>query len=126
MFNKETAAKATHSPAEKAPTYPFPVDIFDAAEEVVLEADLPGVDREQLDVQFDRGTLTIRGRAAKPALEGAVSLEEYRVGNFERTFTVSEDIDVTGIVAELKNGVLSLRLPKSAQRKPRRIAVKAV
>ena len=125
MANKETVLKATNPPTEKTPTYPFPVDIFDAEEEVVLEADLPGVDREQLDLQLDRGTLTIRGRAVKPALEGTVSLEEFRVGNFERTFTVSEEIDVTGIVAELKNGVLKLRLPKSAQRKARRIAVTA-
>jgi HSP20 family molecular chaperone IbpA len=130
MARKETLVAEEVAPrggaaAVESPEFSFPVDIYDQEDEVVLVADLPGVAGNAVDVHLDRGELTIRGRVDQPVPKGESVLEEYRVGDFVRTFTVSEDIDPTGIAAELKNGVLTLRLPKAAERKPRKIAVKA-
>ena len=101
------------------------VDIFDQGEEIVLAADLPGVSGDGIDIQIDRGVLTLRGRVKPVAGEGQPVHQEFLVGDFVRTFTLGEDIDAGGIAAELQNGVLTLRLPKAAERKPRKIPVKS-
>lgn len=110
-------------PAEKVEFAPA-VDIFDRGEEIVLVADMPGVPSEGTEVHLDRGTLSIRGRVTQEPLAGRWTLQEFRVGDYVRSFTVGEEIDPAGIAAELKNGVLTLRLPKAAEKKPRRIEVK--
>jgi len=100
------------------------VDILTTEEESLLLADLPGVKPEDVDVRFDNGELVINGRCA-PRQEGAnYLLSEYGVGDFYRTFSISELIDWQGIAAELKNGVLTVHLPKAATVKPRQITVK--
>src|SRR5213593_3610476 len=106
------------------PEFSFPVDIYDDEEEVVLIGDLPGVAPDGVEVHLEKGTLTVRGEVSPFTQAGEPVLEEYRTGNFVRTFTVSEEIDPEGIKAELRNGVLTLRLPKSESRKPRRIQVR--
>jgi len=100
------------------------VDIMETEEESQLLADLPGVKPEEVDVRFDNGELIIDGRCA-PRHQGAnYLLSEYGVGDFYRAFTISEQIDWPKISAELKNGVLTVRLPKAETAKPRKIAVK--
>jgi HSP20 family protein len=106
------------------PEFSPAVDIYDQDEEVVVVADMPGVSGSDLDINFDRGDLLIRGRVRTPPIAGELVLEEYQVGDFVRTFTLAEDVDPSGISAELKNGVLTLRLPKPSERKPRKITVK--
>ncbi len=100
------------------------VDIYDRGEEIVLVADMPGVPSEGTEVHLDRGALSIRGRVSQEPPAGRWTLQEFRVGDYVRTFTVSEDIDPAGIAAELKSGVLTLRLPKAAEKKPRKIEVR--
>jgi len=109
----------------RGPEFAPAVDIYDAGEEIVLVADMPGVSSNSLDVHLDRGELTIRGRVAHPSPEGDLVLQEFQVGDFVRNFTLTEDIDPAGITAELTNGVLALRLPKPRERKPRKIPVKS-
>jgi HSP20 family protein len=100
------------------------VDIMEAEEESLLLADLPGVKPEDVDVRFDNGELIIDGHCA-PRHHGAnYVLSEYGVGDFYRAFTISEEIDSQKISAELKNGVLTVHLPKAESSKPRKIAVK--
>jgi HSP20 family protein len=106
------------------PEFSPAVDVFDRDEEIVLVADMPGVAGDAVDIQLDKGVLTIRGRVQPFPSLGAMVFQEYQLGDFVRTFTVTEDVDPAGISAELKNGVLTLRLPKSAERKPRKITVK--
>lgn len=87
--------------------------------------DLPGVTADDLDIDFENKELTIRGRVS-PRQEGSQYLfAEYGVGDFYRTFSIGESIDTEKIAAELKNGVLTLHLPKTEAVKPRKIAVKA-
>jgi HSP20 family molecular chaperone IbpA len=106
------------------PEFSPAVDVFDRGEEIVLIADMPGVSRDSVDIHLDRGVLSIRGRVPPPAVSGVPVLEEFQIGDFVRTFTLSEEIDASAIAADLHNGVLTLRLPKSEERKPRKITVK--
>ena len=106
------------------PEFSPAVDIYDHGEEIVLVADMPGVSGDSLDIHLEKGMLTIRGRASPFPADGEMVFQEYQVGDFVRSFTVTEDVDTEGISAELTNGVLTLRLPKAAEMKPRKIQVK--
>jgi len=109
---------------DRDPEFAPAVDIFDHEDEIVLMADMPGVPADSVDINLDRGELTIRGRVKPPSLNGQVVFQEYQVGDFVRTFTLTDDIDPNGIAAEMTNGVLKLHLKKPAERKPRKITVK--
>ena len=124
-MSTQSESYTSNPSVEEREEFTFPVDIYDRAEEIVLVADLPGVSSDALDVHFDRGHLAVRGRVAASAVPRECGLQEFRTGDFVRTFEVSEGIDASGISAELKDGVLTLRLPKAEERKPRKISVKA-
>jgi len=100
------------------------VDILETDEELFLYADMPGVKPAELDVRFENGELILYGRCPPRQDGNSYLLCEYGVGDFHRTFSISEDIDADKISAELKNGVLTVRLPKTENVKPRRIQVK--
>lgn len=101
------------------------VDIVESESQILLVADLPGVDQQGLDVSLEKNVLTIRGTVSSQAPEGyQLAYAEYDVGNFERAFTVSNDIDRQGIEAVLKDGVLKLTLPKAKHAVLQKIAVK--
>ena len=102
------------------------VDIVEQAEELTVLADMPGVSRDGIDIDFENGMLTIRGRLDRAEPDGVTLVSsEYGVGDFYRTFQVGEKIDGAKITAEFTDGVLSLHLPKVDQVKPRKIAVQA-
>jgi len=102
------------------------VDIFETPAELVVLADMPGVIPEGLDVRLEGDVLTIDGRPKSDDYEGLKPLHvEYNVGGFHRRFTLGEAVDRDAIRAELKNGVLALRLPKAERAKARRINVAA-
>lgn len=102
------------------------VDFMEGPAEYRLLADLPGVRAEDVDIQCDSGTLTIRAKPLPRHQPDSARLlrGEYGVGDFERTFRIGEGVDVAGIQAELANGVLTLRLPKVESAKPRKIEVR--
>jgi len=103
-----------------------PVDIFEDAAGITLLADMPGVARDRLDVRLDGDTLTIEGTVDLSAPEGMRALwAEVDVPRLRRSFTLSRELDPGRIEANLKDGVLSLRIPKQPQAQPRRIAVQA-
>lgn len=99
-----------------------PVDIYEQEDRLVVLADLPGVRKEGLSVQVEKGILTIEGRIAR---EGAGSLlqREFLLIPFFRQFRITEAIDPNRIRASLKNGVLRLDLMKAEKAKPRQIPV---
>jgi HSP20 family protein len=115
-----------HSRAEPPESYFVPAtDIFETGDELVLVADLPGVKAADLEVTLEDNVLVIRGAPhaeAKP--RGEVLLQEFAAGEFYRAFQLPADYDTARIQAALKQGVLTLRLPKSERLKPRRIEVK--
>jgi HSP20 family molecular chaperone IbpA len=102
------------------------VDIVERAGEFVVTADLPGVDEQRVDVRLEKGVLSIRAElAVEPEPEWQPIYDEYRVGSFYREFALSDQIDVNGIKASMKDGVLDLHLPKAEKHRPRNIEVKA-
>lgn len=100
------------------------VDVFEDASGIALLADLPGVPREQLELKIEGDTLLIEGGVQQPTPEGLEAVyAEVRVPRYRRSFTLSRDLDTSRIDAHLKDGVLTLRIPKQAHAQPRRIAV---
>src|SRR5690606_27277348 len=101
-------------------------DIYETEDHVVLVVDMPGVAAEDVDLTLERQVLTIRGRIRHDRPEGYRPIyEEYGEGDYERAFTISEEIDRDRLEARCANGVLTLKLPKAETAKPRRIAVQA-
>lgn len=103
-----------------------PVDIIEKNDELLLVADLPGATSESIDIDFEDGVLTIEGAVpARYHEQMNFLLAEYGVGNFHRSFRVSEQIDGGRINAECTGGVLTVHLPKAEAAKPRKIQVQA-
>ncbi len=107
-----------------APLTP-PIDIYEGADGLILEADLPGVSDHSLSIELEDNVLNLRGKAISPLPEGARVLhEEYRSGDFWRSFILSDEVDPARITASFKNGVLRIILPKAERSKTRRIEIK--
>jgi HSP20 family molecular chaperone IbpA len=101
------------------------VDIYETNEEIILMAEMPGVDEKSIDVTLDNDVLTIRGKAMPAVPEGyELVYSEYEVGDFERSFSINEAIDADKIDAQYHNGVLTVRLPKAEPVKAKKIEVK--
>jgi len=100
------------------------VDILENDQELLLFADMPGVTQEQVDIRFEQGELSIHGHRGMVEPEQGYGLREMLPGDYFRTFRISEQVDGQQIWAELKDGVLTLHLPKSEKAKPRKITVK--
>jgi HSP20 family protein len=113
----KTVSQTQDAPATatRARQLPLPVDIYEGSDELLLLADLPGVEPEGLNVSFEAPELRIEGRRGSGD----------NASVYSRTFRVSEQIDPNGINAELAAGVLKLRLAKAAHTKPRKIEVRA-
>jgi HSP20 family protein len=107
-------------------TYYTPlVDIIETPEAFIFQADLPGVKPGDVDISFENGALTIEGKVQPRRPENANYLwREYGVGHFYRSFTLGTPVDVDGIKAELKNGELTLTVPKHESAKTRKIEIK--
>jgi len=101
------------------------IDIWEGEDELVLQADMPGVNPDNIDIRFENRELSIRGQVCPRYDNVQLIYGEYKIGDFHRTFSIGEAIDAEKISAEMSGGVLTLHLPKSEKVKPRRIAVKA-
>lgn len=121
--NVPAAVRSERLPA--APVYSPNVDILENAEELTLIADVPGVATDSIDIQYEQGELTIRGRVAPRSESRSFLLNEYGEGDFYRVFQLGEGVDNTKISAEVSNGVLTIHLPKVERAKPRKISVQA-
>lgn len=102
------------------------VDIRETKESMILIADMPGVDENSVDITLEKNVLTITGSVAPTVHAGhAIVLAEYDIGDFERAFTISDEIDRDHISAAVKNGVLRVTLRKAEKVKARKIAIHA-
>lgn len=100
-------------------------DIFETDQALTVVMEMPGVDSKSVEANVENDVLTINGRIDFSKYEGLQPLyTEYNIGNYSRSFALSSKIEQDGIKAELKDGVMTLLLPKSAKAKPRRIAVR--
>ncbi len=110
---------------EAGPTYVPMVDIYETDQALTLLADMPGVDAKGVSVDLKDNVLTISGRLTAQAGKEHLLYQEYATGSYMRSFTVSEKLDQTKIEASMKDGVLTLVLPKQEKLQPRAIEVKA-
>lgn len=130
MTNNASLQKKEQKPEKGQPevtrgSYFTPrVDILETAQELTLFVDLPGVKPDGVNMRFENGDLTIHGHCPPRHDKVTFLFAEYGVGDFYRVFTISESIDAEKINAEMKNGVLTVHLPKTEAVKPRRIVVK--
>src|SRR5262245_41819658 len=118
----------TERPQENSATsnvYTPALDIHETPEGLVLEADLPGVPPDQLEVRVEDNVLYIHGKIRWPNLEESrVLYEELRPGDFYRSFILSDEMDAEKITADFEQGVLRLKLPRASKARPRKIEVR--
>jgi len=103
-----------------------PVDIFEKNDELVLRAELPGMNREDIDLRVENGVLTLTGERSRDAAvteESAHRLERV-YGSFSRSFTLPASVDPGKIAASYKDGILEVVLPKSEASKPKRVEIR--
>ena len=101
------------------------VDVIEDSTGITLRADLPGVAKDQLHLQVEGDTLTIEGEVRIATPEGMeASYAEVGVPRYRRMFTLSKELEPGKVLAELRNGVLNLRIPKAEHAQPRRIDIK--
>jgi HSP20 family protein len=128
---KEVQKKEAEAPERVERTwarrmYSPQVDIVERKEDIVVTADMPGVDEKSVDINLEKNVLTIYGRVDDERFEKYQPLHtEYGIGDYQRVFTLSDEIDRDKIQASVKNGVLKVVLPKAEAVKSRKIAVKA-
>jgi len=126
MSDKKELVKTEKEMVEKSrpiPTVAPVVDIYENDDEILLHADMPGVEKDKITVNVDNGTLTITG-VRELETKGVATWEEFGNVEYRRNFSVPQTIDVEKVNAELKDGVLRLHLPKSEAAKPKQIEIK--
>lgn len=102
------------------------VDVFEDEAGITLLADMPGVPRERLEIRVEGDALLIEGSVQPATPEGLEAVyAELRIPRYRRSFTLSRELDSAKIDASIKDGVLTLRIPKQAHAQPRRIEVSA-
>lgn len=123
---KEAAAPEKGEYTRSRRVYTPAVDIIERKEDIVLVADMPGVDEKTVDITLEKNELTLYGRV-EPVLPEKYTLymSEYGIGDYQRVFTLSEEVDREKIQASVKNGVLKVILPRAEALKTRKITVKA-
>ena len=105
------------------PTFLPTVDIFESSEMITLRADIPGVRKEDVDIDLRDGVLTLVAPVPLEPEAWRPLHREHRVGSYRRRFTLGERIAQDQISAQVDHGVLTVRLPKSAAHRPRRIDI---
>jgi HSP20 family protein len=103
----------------------LPLDVSSTVDELVVEAALPGVKPEDVDITIENGTLTIRGQSSSERREdeGDYLVQEIRRGEFSRSLSLPTGLEPDKATASFDNGVLTLRIPKAEQVKPRQIRI---
>ena len=105
--------------------YSLPLDVATSKDEVVIESALPGMRPEDVDITVENGTLTIRGetKAERTSAEGEYVVQEIRRGTFSRSVALPTGLEPDKASATFENGMLTLRIPRSEQVKPRQIRI---
>ena len=124
LRDKEPIAKHEGEPTRAGLVFSPAVDIVRDDDAITLVADLPGVRKEDLELRVEDGVLSIAAPVAEIEARHRPVYREYGIGGYARRFSVSDRIDAARISAELKDGVLTVTLPKADRLRPRKIDVK--
>ena len=121
----QVASRETERNPEPPAALVPPVDIYEDETGFTLIADLPGVSKERLGVKVNGDNLLIEGDVSVPAPQGLELLyAEILASSYRRSFTLSRELDASKIEANLKDGVVRLRIPKAEEARPRKIEIK--
>ena len=121
----DVPVETNHNPLQPPESYFVPAtDVYETADGLTLVAEMPGIRPDGLAVTVEENILVIRGAPGPEVSDGEVLLKEFTAGEFYRAFQLPADYDTERIEAGLRQGVLTLTLPKSERLKPRRIEVK--
>ena len=124
LEKQEVETQVTEEPVPQRRTFVPRVNIYEAGDVVVIEADMPGVGQDSVDITLEKNILTIRGEVEMSSPDGyEAAYAEYRIGDYERKFALSDEVDLDKIDATMKNGVLRLTLEKAEEAKARKIVV---
>lgn len=119
---KPTCATEAPRRAEHRP----PVDILASETGFEVTVEMPGVDESGVDVTIEKNVLTIRGKAELPVHEGlSATHREFGIGDLRRSFTLSDDIDPDSVDAEMRNGLLTLKLSRRQPAGPKKVKIKS-
>jgi len=125
----DTEKQVAETEAERTrdqPAFVPRVDIYETDDAITVVADMPGVTEDSVDIVLEKGVLTINGYVDPEVPEGySLAHAEYRIGDFVRSFSLSNEIDQSAIEATLKDGVLRLKMNKVTEAQTKKIAVKA-
>jgi HSP20 family molecular chaperone IbpA len=123
----ETRGEKPEGPAHSEYAVAPDVDIYEDAEGICVQADMPGVSKDRLEIEVNKDALTVEGDARIDMPDGLEALwADVRSTRYRRTFVLSAELDTSRVDAKRKDGVLSIRIPKRAEAKPRRIEVTVV
>lgn len=108
------------------PTWRPATDILETKDEYVFKMELPGISREEVNIEIEDGTLTVKGEKKEEQEVEKDNFHRYErcYGSFSRSFSLPKNINDTKIVANMKNGILELRIPKAEEAKPKAIPIK--
>ncbi len=125
LITKDKAALRGES-REKFPVVSPAVDIYQSDDEFMLVTEMPGVNESTVEIVLDQGILTIEGKIERPSLDGfKLTHSEVVTGNYRRVFKLSEEVDIEKADAVMKDGILTLRMPKHERAKARKISVRS-
>lgn len=125
MPNRDVARRNGSNGSRRRPVFVPRSDVYETGDSIVILAEMPGVAPDDVDITLERRMLTLRGRTLDAVHEGYRKVyAEYDEGEYERVFTLPEEIDRDNIKAVHKDGVLKLELPKAEPVKARRIEVR--
>lgn len=121
-----TKTCATTCDTKSLRTYRPRVNIVETDAEIVVSAEMPGVDEDSTEIEIEKGLLTLTGTISLPEIDGyELAYSEFEPGRYERQFKLSDQIDQERIDATVKNGMLRLVLPKVPEQVPSKVTVKA-
>ena len=115
--------RTERQPVEQQNWFTPEVNIFETKDSYVLEGDMPGVNKDGLEITLEANTLTIVGRRNEPDFGANPVYRESKAGHFRRVFELDPAIDTSKISAKMEQGILKLHLPKADKVKPRKIQV---
>ena len=119
----EKRAEAEVARREQHPEYYLPaVDICETGDEFVIKFDMPGVEKDNLEISVEKNMLTVIGHVSMESV-GNIVYQETRIGNYRREFTLPDDVDENNISAEMKDGVLTVKIQKPEKVKPKKIEI---
>lgn len=121
-IQKRRPSEVVKADPDKAMYYQPPTDVRETDTDIVIQFDMPGVSSDHVDLTVEKGTLTVTGKADVEEAGTAVYRETH-VGDYQRTFTLSDDVDTEKIQAEMKAGVLTVKVAKAEKAKPKRVEI---